>query len=132
MILTTDWVKDFNLPADMIKGGLCGSGMFDLKPVRLSARSKYVKFTDEMEQALSPQRHLDKLHAPLVVTYGTYETPEFQRQSRDFAAAVEAAGKPVRLLVGEGYNHLEMFGTLASPYGVMGRAVLEQMKLVQT
>ena len=55
----------------MIKGATCGSGMYDLKPVRLSKRSKYVKFTDEMEQALSAQRHLDKLHAPAHVVYGT-------------------------------------------------------------
>jgi hypothetical protein len=32
---------------------------------------------------------------------GTCETPEFQRQNREFAAAVETAGKKVRLLVGE-------------------------------
>jgi arylformamidase len=129
VVLTTDWPRDFDLPADIVKGGLCGSGMYDLKPVRLSARSRYVKFTDEIEEALSPQRHLDQLHAPVVVGYGTFETPEFQRQARDFAAAVEAAGKPVRLVVGEGYNHFEMFETLASPYGVLGRAVLEQMGL---
>ncbi|KAJ8137304.1 hypothetical protein OY671_009483, partial [Metschnikowia pulcherrima] len=49
--LTTDW-KDFGVPANCIKGGVCGSGMFDLKPVRSSARSSYVKFTDEMEQSL--------------------------------------------------------------------------------
>jgi len=35
----------------------------------------------------------------------------------------------VQLLVGEGYNHFEMFETLASPYGLLGRAALEQMKL---
>jgi arylformamidase len=97
--------------------------------VRLSFRSSYVKFTDEIEQALSPQRHLDKLNAPLVLAYGTLETPEFQRQSRDFAAAVKAAGKPVELLVGEGYNHFEMPETLANPYGLLGRAALAQMKL---
>ena len=74
-----------------MKGGLCCSGMFDLKPVRLSARSSYVAFTDEIEQALSSQRHLDKLNAPVVIAYGTLETPEFQRQSRDFAAAVKSA-----------------------------------------
>jgi len=132
VLLTTDWPADFNLPADLIKGGLCCSGMFDLKPVRLSARSAYVKFTDEMEQALSPQRHLDKLKAPLLVAYGTFETPEFQRQSHDFAAAVQAAGKPVQLLVGEGYNHFEILETLGNPYGLLGRAVLEQMQLAQT
>jgi arylformamidase len=131
VILTTDWPKDFNLPPDTVKGGLCCSGIFDLKPVRLSARSSYVKFTDEMEQALSPQRHLDKLNAPVIVAYGTLETPEFQRQSRDFAAAVKAAGKPIQLLVGEGYNHFEIRETLANPYGLLGRAVLAQMNLSQ-
>jgi hypothetical protein len=41
------------------------------------------------------------------------ETPEFQCQSRGFAAAVKASGKPVPLLVGEGYNHFEIPETLA-------------------
>ena len=50
--------------------------------------------------------------------HGTCETPEFQRQSRDFAAAVKAAGKPVELIVGEGYNHFELLETLANPYGL--------------
>ena len=48
VVLVTDWQKE-GLPKDVVKGGLCCSGMFDLKPVRLSARSSYVKFTDEME-----------------------------------------------------------------------------------
>ena len=129
VVLTTDWQKDFSLPKDVIKGGLCCSGMFDLKPVRLSARSSYVKFTDEVEQSLSSQRHLEHLNCPVILGYGTLETPEFQRQSRDFAAAVKAAGKPVTLLVGEGYNHFEMPELLANPYGLLGRAALEQMKL---
>jgi len=114
-----------------VKGGLCCSGLFDLKAVRLSARSAYVKFTDEIEQALSSQRHLNNLNAPVIIAHGTLETPEFQRQSRDFAAAVKATGKPVHLLVGEEYNHFEIIETLANPYGLLGRAVLEQMKLVQ-
>jgi arylformamidase len=129
VILTTDWPRELDLPSDVVKGGLCSSGMYDLKPVRLSARSSYVKFTDEMEEALSPQRHLDRLNAPLIVSHGTLESPEFQRQARDFAAALRAAGKPVELLVGDDYNHFEIIETLATPYGLLGRAVLEQMKL---
>ena len=127
-VVTHDWRKE-NLPVDILTGALLSSGMYDLKPVRLSKRSKYVKFTDEMEEALSAQRHLDKLHAPLILAHGTCETPEFQRQARDFYAAVKAAGKPVELLVGEGYNHFEMLETLANPYGLLGRAVLAQMRL---
>ena len=131
VILTTDWRRDFDLPADTVKGGLCSSGMYDLKPVRLSARNAYVKFTDEMEQALSSQRHLDTLSAPVILSHGTLESPEFQRQARDFAAALTAAGKPVQLLVGEGCNHFEMIETLGTPDGLLGRAVLEQMRLSQ-
>jgi arylformamidase len=127
-VVTHDWAKD-GLPKDILKGAALSSGMYDLKPVRLSKRSKYVNFTDAMEAELSAMRRLDRLHTPLVLTYGTCETPEFQRQSRDFAAAVKAAGKPVELLVGEGYNHFEMLETLANPYGLLGRAVLKQMGL---
>jgi hypothetical protein len=39
------------------------SGMYDLAPVRLSWRRTYVSFTDEMVNAMSSQRHIDKLHA---------------------------------------------------------------------
>jgi arylformamidase len=129
--VTHDWPKE-GLPRDILKGATLSSGMYDLKPVRLSKRSKYVKFTDAMEQELSAIRHLDKLVTPLNISYGTYETPEFQRQARDFAAVVKAAGKPVELLVGEAYNHFEMLETLANPYGLLGRAVLAQMGLARS
>jgi len=127
--LTTDWQKDFGLPADMVKGGLLMSGVYDLKPVRLSKRSSYIKFTDAMEESMSSQRHLERLRAPIVVTYGTNETPEFQRQSRDFAAAVKVAGKPVELVEAQNYDHFEMCETLGHPYGPNGRAALRLMKL---
>ncbi len=127
--LTTDWRCQFGLPADFIKGGMCISGMYDLTPVRLSARSRYVAFGDATVAALSPIRHLERLQAPLIVAYGTCETPEFQRQNREFAAAVEAAGKKVRLLVGEHYNHFELPETLGNAYGLLGRAALELMGL---
>ena len=128
-VVTADWQRDFGLPKDVLRGALLCSGMYDLEPVRLSARSKYVKFTDEIEEELSAQRHIDRLNCPLIVGYGTCETPEFQRQARDFAAAVKSAGKPVDLLVGEGYNHFEILETLANPFGLLGRAVLAQMGL---
>src|SRR5580658_1907711 len=125
--MVTDWRGEFGLPADVIKTGLLCSGMFELKPVRLSARSRYVNFNGEMEQALSALRHIDRFVAPVILAYGTLETPEFQRQSQDFAAALRAAGKPVELLTGQNYNHFEMVETLASPYGILSRAALAQI-----
>ncbi len=127
-VVTTDWAK-YGVPTNVVKGALLCSGMYDLKPVRLSKRSEYVAFTDQVEEELSSIRHLGRLNCPLLVAHGTYETPEFQRQAREFAAAVKAAGKPVTLLVGEGYNHFEMTEMIGNPLSLLGSAVLEQMKL---
>jgi arylformamidase len=77
---------------------------------------------------MSTQQQIEKLRAPVIITYGTFETPEFQRQSRDFAAAVKAAGKPVELIEAPNYNHFEMCETLANPYGPNGRAALRLIK----
>ncbi|HSU75623.1 MAG TPA: alpha/beta hydrolase, partial [Burkholderiales bacterium] len=57
------------------------------------------------------------------------ETPEFQRQTRDFADALTRAGKSCELIRAEGYNHFELTETLGNPYGPLGRAVLAQMRL---
>ena len=108
--MVTNWRGPYDLPADVIKTGLLCSGMYDLRPVRLSARSRYVNFTDDMEAALSTQRHIDHVTAPVVLAFGTLETPEFQRQSLDFAAAMRTAGKSAELLVGDHYNHFEILG----------------------
>jgi arylformamidase len=128
-VVITDWEKEFNLPPTVVKGALLCSGMYDLEPVRLSKRSEYVNFTDRMVDDLSAIRHIDRISADLIVAHGTEESPEFQRQARDFAAALEAAGKPCAFLVGEGLNHFEIPETLANPYGLLGRAVLQQMDL---
>jgi len=127
--LTRGW-REENLPADFCKGAVLSSGMYDLKPVRLSKRSAYVKFTDATEETLSAQRHIDGLTTPLILAHGTAESPEFQRQTRDFFTAVQAVGKPVSMLVADGYNHFEMLEMLGNPYSLVGRAVLGQMGLM--
>ncbi len=128
-IVTTDWAKDFGLPQNIVAGALLCSGMYELTPVQLSKRSAYVKFTEAIVRDLSAIRHIDRINMPLIVGYGTEETPEFQRQARDFSAALNAAGKPHEVVVGIGYNHFEIAETIANPYGVMGRPVLKMMGL---
>ncbi len=126
-VLTTDWPAQYDVPMNIIKAGLCCSGMYELVPVSLSARRDYVKFDDAMIAQLSAIRHIDKIAAPLTLAYGTLETPEFQRQTPAFYEAVKKAGKPVKLIIGPEYNHHEIKETLANPYGLLGRAALEMM-----
>lgn len=130
VMCVTDWTA-LGAPKDVIKGALLSSGIYDLKPVRLSKRYAYISFDDEIEEGLSSQRHLDRLECPLVVSYGTCEPPEFQRQSRDLAATAEVTGKQVKLVVCEGYNHFEMLEMLGSPYSLIGHAALELMGLAR-
>jgi len=137
VVMTTNW-SDYNyanslgpasVPQNLVKGGICYSGMYELYPVSLSARRTYVNFTPEAIEQLSPMRHINLLNAPIVIVHGTKESPEFMRQSRDFAAALEEAGKDVTYIVGEGYNHFELPETMANPYGILGRAALQLMGL---
>jgi arylformamidase len=74
--------------------------------------------------------HLEFLNAPIIVAHGSLETPDFQRQGRDFAKAVKDMGKPVDYIVGQNYNHFEMPETIANPHGILGKLVLTQMKLI--
>ena len=97
VLLTTDWNDVAGLPADVLKSGICCSGMYDMEPVRLSSRGDYIGFTDAMEADMSPQRHIAKLNAPLGLVYGSYETPEFKRHAIEFAQLVGRGGQARRI-----------------------------------
>jgi arylformamidase len=128
VMLTTDWAA-LGLPPDLIKGAISLSGIYDLTPVRLSSRSRYIRFTDALVADLSPIQHVDRIGAPVIVAFGSYDSPEIKRQAHAFADALQRAGKPMQLIEGEGYNHFELMETAANPFGVAGRVLLAQMNL---
>lgn len=105
------------------------SGIYDLLPVRLSSRRSYLRISPGVEDALSPQRHVTRVHHPVVLGYGSLESPEFRRQTLDFAQALRAAGKDVTCIEAPHYNHFEVLEALCNPYGLYGACVLEAMGL---
>jgi arylformamidase len=105
------------------------SGIYDLEPVRRSARNSHVGLDDALVGALSPARHVDKVACPVVVAFGHHESDELKRQGRDFAAALGRRDSPVQLIEAEGVNHFEVINTLAKPTGLLGRIALAQMGL---
>lgn len=126
VLLTTDWTKH-GLPADVLKSGTCVSGMYELRPVLLSARSAYVKLSSEEEDAFSAIRHMDRLRCPVTVAYGSKESPEFQRQGRTFAAALRARGAEATELILDGLNHFEGIRSMIEPQSPLARQVLGQI-----
>lgn len=126
--LITDWAAH-GVPGDVVKAALCISGLYDLRGARLSARSRYVAFTDAIEDGCSAQRHIAAIPCPVTVAYGTLDSPEFQRMGAEFADALAAAGKLATRIVARGYNHFELLETLGNPYGILGRSALAMMGL---
>jgi arylformamidase len=128
VLLTTDWQR-YGVPGDVIKGAACLSGMYDLTPVMLSARAAYVKLSPDEVAALSPIRHVARISCPVIVGHGEGESPEFRRQSREFAAALGRAGRLHRQLVLPGLNHFEVVEQLNRVDTPLARTVLDLLGL---
>lgn len=126
VLITTNW-QEYNIPDNVIKGAFLSSGMYDLHPVSLSSRNEYVSFTEQMIDDYSPINHIDKLNTPVMLAYGTEESPEFQRQTEEFARLLKEQSKEVELYVLEGYNHFEIIIALGNPYNLPGELMIKQM-----
>lgn len=127
MLATTDWAGDAGLPADAVKGTIAASGIYDLAPVRASARNGYLQLDAEGALRNSPMAHIPDALAPTVIAYGTGELAEFQRQSRDFAAELGRRGHDCREVVLPGLNHFEVGEAFAEPDGPLLAAAFEMI-----
>ena len=108
-----------------IRSELLVSGIYDLLPVRLSARNDYVRLDERLEQEYSPIRHIERIRCPVTVAWAEHEAAEFARQSREFAARLQAP-----TILGHGMNHFEIIETLADARAPLGAAALRMLTSV--
>jgi arylformamidase len=108
---------------DFIRKALVISGVYDLLPVRLSARNDYVRLDERLEQQYSPIRHIERVRCPVTVGWAEHDNDEFRRQSQAFA---ERLGAPT--LVGNGFNHFDFLETMADARSPLGRAALNMLQ----
>jgi arylformamidase len=111
-----------------ISCALLVSGVYDLLPVRLSARNEYVRLDERLEHEYSPIRHVGKIPCPVTVAWSEKEGAEFTRQSREFSAALRNAGRLRDSFEVKGVNHFEIMETLADPASPLGRAALTMLE----
>jgi arylformamidase len=117
----------FGAPRDAIKGCACISGCYDLHPVLLSARASYLKLTPEEMDALSPQKHVERLPCSLLIAYAEHDTDEFCRHSEDFAKSLRRAGRLSTLLRVPAVNHFEIIELLSKSGTALLKAVLSHL-----
>ncbi len=132
MLMATDWQGEYGLPADLIKGGLAISGLFDLEPLRHSWLQPRLQLDWATIRGQSPMYNLPTRSAPLTVTLGGDESAEFWRQSRSYLEAWTAAGHSGRLVDQPGCNHFTAiygFEDAASPLCRMVRDMVGDIEV---
>ena len=89
--------------------------MYDLEPVRLTFRNKWLKLDEVDAIRNSPIHHIPKHGCPLIVGVGKLETDEFQRQPREFVDAWHANGHECRFVEMAGRHHFSVNDEMKNP-----------------
>ena len=92
----------------MIQNVILVSGVFDLEPIALTPVNDPLQLTDKEIQALSPMQNLPLIGPHYRVTVAERDTPEFIRQSRDYAEALRKAGHSVSFDLQKGMHHFDI------------------------
>jgi len=129
MLLATGWRPGAGLPEDLIKGAILLSGTYDLEPVRLSARNRYLHLDEGAARRNSPIHLIPDHGPPIFAGWGEGELDEFKRQGKGFAAAWAKKGLAVTVEEFQGYNHFDVSSAFADPSSPIVRAALAQMSL---
>ena len=112
---------------DFVKAATLVSGPYFLEPVMLSKRSDYVQLSETEVRELSPGLHAGRIRCPVIIACAEHDTDEFQRQSREFAAALDKAGRLQKLMRLPGVNHFELMECFTDGRHPLIRAILDQM-----
>jgi arylformamidase len=127
LLAMQDWAA-LGVDAAAFLGFVCISGPYDLEPVLLSSRRSYIDLSEAEARQMSPILHAGRSCLPLHLLYGSRESPEFIRQSRAFAKALESENKLAACVEIPGKNHFEIMDALADPNEAVAQYVLKLLR----
>ena len=126
MLLATDWTT-LGRPADLVKGGVAISGLYDLEPIRLCYLNDVLALTPETARRNSPVTLPAPRAGALVLAVGGEEGPEYHRQTAELATAWRV--KPGDVMDMAGHDHFSIVSELENPVSPLARAIQRQMGL---
>jgi arylformamidase len=128
MLMAARWpLLGADLPADLVKGGLSVSGLYDMEPLRRAAFLQCdLRFSEDDVARLSPAFMPPASGAPLALAVGALEAAEYHRQHALMRAAWPAnvAHPAASDMVLPDCHHFNVLDSLASADGVLTGAVL--------
>ncbi|MGV3570928.1 MAG: alpha/beta hydrolase [Ramlibacter sp.] len=117
------WSGDADLPPGLPAAAVLVSGVYALEPLVGTSIAAPLALTPQAAADASPRWQRLQGFPPAIVCWGEVETGAFQRQSRDFAAAVADAGAPPPVVFEvPARNHFDVILDLATPGTALGDA----------
>ncbi|WP_374304245.1 alpha/beta hydrolase [Ferrovibrio sp.] len=121
MAALTEWEKlDGAAPADLVKGGLSISGLYDLLPIRHCYLNDRLGMDDVVALRNSPLPLVAGWARPLpslICAVGGAETPAFLEQQHDFVTAYKLRGGKVTAITAPDRHHFDIVYGMAQPGG---------------
>ena len=122
MMAACDWQEyAADLPADLVKGALVLSGIYDLMPLRRTSMNADLKLDENAARVASPVTYYPSRPVPLITAVGAGESAEFRRQAELLAVQWAHCARASIVLPGE--NHFTIVERLAEPSGPLYDAV---------
>lgn len=127
MAAAAGWQGDVGLPADVVKGFLAISGLFDLRPLVASSMNEWLHLDDASAAASSPQL-APISSARAVVALAEHEAPGFALQASAFHERWSSLAPSTHHVVPD-RNHFDVFLDLADASSLLARALVELVAL---
>ena len=128
MALAHDWAAE-GLPADIIKGAIPVTGVFDCEPVPDTTVNEQVRLDRETAWRLSPLRNPPRRALPVLVAVGGAEPRLWIQMSKDYAALCRGHGLECEYMELPGHDHFDASRAIGDAESPLARAMLRMMGL---
>lgn len=125
--LATDWTSR-GLSADLVKGAVLISGIYDPAPAKLTTVDAEIRLTEEIIARQNYERHQPRVRCPVWIVAGGNEPWQWIDQSFRYAHHLHRHGCPTGVIVTPGYHHFDIMNQYADPDSDIIRCVLSLQK----
>ena len=127
MMSVANWDNNLLVPS-AIHGMCLLSGVFDLVPLIGTYVNDALSLDESSASRLSPQKILHQmsplLRCPTLVVVEEYGSPEFTRQSKEFAKILKSHGVKCSLLELPGVDHFSLIENMVNPENRLCKEIL--------